>query len=64
MTLDQAKSREEALDILDGFAAEASEDLKQQRLRRSLDGSNRKRQTQVKCTIGAAVLALAVSGKG
>lgn len=34
------------------------------RLRRSLDSSNRKRQTQVKCTIGAAVLALAASGKG
>lgn len=34
------------------------------RLRRSLDGQNRKRQTQIKCTLGAGLLALADSGKG
>lgn len=34
------------------------------RLRRSLDQSNRRQHTQVKCTLGAAVLALAATGKG
>ncbi|TIN28601.1 MAG: hypothetical protein E5Y31_11300 [Mesorhizobium sp.] len=34
------------------------------RLRRSLDRSNRKTQSQVKYTIGAAMMALADSGKG
>jgi len=36
MTLDQAKTREEALDVLDGYAAETREDAKLQRLRRPL----------------------------
>ncbi|TIS53790.1 MAG: hypothetical protein E5W91_29490 [Mesorhizobium sp.] len=34
------------------------------RLRRSLDQSNRRTRNQVKCTLGAATLALAESGKG
>jgi hypothetical protein len=34
------------------------------RLRRSLDQSNRRTRNQVKYTLGAAVLALAESGKG
>lgn len=34
------------------------------RLRRSLDQSNRRTRNQVKYTIGAAVVALAESGKG
>lgn len=34
------------------------------RLRRSLDASNRRTRNQVKYTLGAAVLALAASGKG
>lgn len=34
------------------------------RLRRSLDQSNRRTRNQIKYTIGAAVLALAESGKG
>lgn len=34
------------------------------RLRRSLDRSNRKTQSQVRYTIGAAMIALAKSGRG
>ncbi|SFU09637.1 hypothetical protein [Mesorhizobium sp. YR577] len=34
------------------------------RLRRSLDRSNRKTQSQIKFTLGAAMVALAESGKG
>lgn len=34
------------------------------RLRRSLDQSNRRTRNQIKYTIGAAVMALAESGKG
>lgn len=34
------------------------------RLRRSLDQSNRRTRNQIKFTLGAAVLALAQSGKG
>lgn len=34
------------------------------RLRRALDQSNRRTLMQVKCTLGAAVLALAESGRG
>ena len=34
------------------------------RLRRTLDQSNRRTRSQIKYTIGAAVLALAESGKG
>lgn len=34
------------------------------RLRRALDQSNRRQRSQIKCILGAAVLALAESGRG